>query len=78
MFSNGVNMVPIGKMLVFFGIILIVTGLLFQLVGKLPGIGRLPGDIYIKKGPVTFYFPIITSLILSLVLSLLLSLFWRK
>ncbi|HLD56149.1 MAG TPA: DUF2905 domain-containing protein [Candidatus Omnitrophota bacterium] len=67
-----------GKLLVFFGLILVLTGFAVQLVGKVPGFGRLPGDIYIKKGPVTFYFPMITSLIISLVLSLILSLFWRK
>ena len=67
-----------GKLLVFFGLVLVLTGLGVQWVGKVPGFGRLPGDIYLKKGPVTFYFPIITSLIISLVLSLLLSLFWRK
>ncbi len=71
-------MSDLGKLLIFFGLILILTGFLVQWVGKVPGFGRLPGDIYIKKGPVTFYFPMITSLIISLVLSLILSLFWRK
>jgi len=68
----------IGKTLVMFGFILILTGLLFQFIGKLPGIGRLPGDIYIRKGSFTFYFPIATSLAISLLLSLILSFFWRR
>lgn len=68
----------IGKLLVAFGIAFIFVGILFQLAGKFPGIGRLPGDIYIRKGPVTFYFPVVTSLIISLVLSLIISFFWRK
>ena len=67
-----------GKMLVIFGIIFLVTGLCLQLVEKLPGVGRLPGDIYIKKGPMTFYFPLATSLLISVLLSIVLSLFWRK
>ncbi len=65
-------------MLIAFGALLVLTGIAFQLLGKVPGVGRLPGDLYIKKGPVTFYFPFVTSLVISVVLSLLLSLFWRK
>ncbi len=60
-----------GKLLVFLGIILIVAGLFISFVG------RLPGDIYIKKENFTFYFPITTSIVLSIVLSLLLYLFSR-
>ncbi|MBI1977182.1 MAG: DUF2905 domain-containing protein [Candidatus Omnitrophica bacterium] len=68
----------IGKLLVLFGFILILTGLLVQVAGKLPGVGRLPGDIYIRKGSFTFYFPLATSILISIVLSLILSLFWRR
>ena len=60
-----------GKLLIFLGIILIVAGLFVSFVG------RLPGDIYIKKENFTFYFPITTSIVLSIVLSLLLYLFSR-
>ncbi len=67
-----------GKTLIMFGFILVLAGLVFQLLGKVPGIGRLPGDIYIRKGTFTFYFPIVTSLVLSLLLSLALSFFWRR
>ena len=68
----------LGKSLVVFGIALAALGIVFQLADKLPGIGRLPGDIYIRKGPVTFYFPVVTSLAISLILSLAVSFFWRK
>ena len=68
----------IGKLLVVFGIIFVLVGLAFQLLGKVPGLGRLPGDIYIKRGPVTFYFPFVTSLVISLILSLAFTLFWRR
>ncbi len=67
-----------GKTLIMFGLVLILTGVVFQLLGKVPGIGRLPGDIYIRKGSFTFYFPVVTSLALSLFLSLMLSFFWRR
>lgn len=71
-------MSQVGKIFVYVGIFLIVFGLLFQGMEKWLGLGRLPGDIYVKKGPVTFYFPLATSLLISLILSLLLSLFWRR
>lgn len=68
----------IGKVLLFLGAFLFVLGSFFLLGGKLPWVGRLPGDILIEKKNVHFYFPLGTSLLLSLVLSFFLSLFWRK
>ena len=44
---------------------------------RIPGLGRLPGDIVYRKGNFTFYFPLVTCLLLSVILSLLLSLFRR-
>ena len=66
------------KTLIFLGVILIVLGVGLNLVGRLPGLGKLPGDIFIKKDNFTFYFPIATSLLISLLLSLLLFLWNRK
>ena len=66
------------KTLIFFGIILIAAGVMTALLGKIPGIGRLPGDIYIRKGSFTFYFPFATSVILSLILTLFFTLFGKK
>ncbi len=57
---------------------MIAAGLLAAVFGKIPGLGRLPGDIYIRKGNFMFYFPLATSLVLSLVLTLAFSLFGRK
>lgn len=68
----------ISKMLIVFGVLFVVIGLLLQFLGKIPGFGRLPGDIYIRKDSFTFYFPLATSLFISLVLSLIVNLFWRK
>ena len=61
----------LGKILMSFGMVLIVIGGLFTLSGKIPWIGRLPGDIYIKKGNLAFYFPIVTSILLSIAFSLI-------
>jgi hypothetical protein len=47
-------------------------------VGRIPGIGRLPGDITIQRGNWTFYFPIATSIVLSVLLTLLFWLFGRR
>lgn len=56
------------RMLIIIGLVLVGVGLLMKL--GLP-IGRLPGDIVIRRGSGSFYFPIVTCLILSVVLSLL-------
>ena len=63
----------IGKMLVFFGLLLAVAGLVLIVLGRtnLP-IGRLPGDIVYRGKHTTFYFPLATSILLSIVLSLVL------
>ena len=62
------------RLLITVGVLLIVAGVLVRI--GLP-IGRLPGDIVIRRGSGTFYFPIVTCIILSIVLSLLLSIFRR-
>ncbi|MEW6289339.1 MAG: DUF2905 domain-containing protein [Thermodesulfobacteriota bacterium] len=58
--------------LIIFGILLIVIGLLWPVLSKLP-MGRLPGDIVVRRGNFSFYFPVTTSVVISLLLSLL---FW--
>ncbi|MHB8174591.1 MAG: DUF2905 domain-containing protein [Nitrospirota bacterium] len=71
-------MTEFGKLLIIIGAVLLVLGALFLLSGRLPWIGRLPGDIVVHRKNFTFYFPLATSLILSLVLSLILWLVGRK
>jgi membrane protein implicated in regulation of membrane protease activity len=68
----------LGKLLIFFGAILVILGAAFLLGGKIPWLGRLPGDIYIQRRNFTFFFPLTTSILLSVVLSLLLYLFFRR
>jgi len=71
-----------GKLFIGFGLLLILIGGLLTLAGTLPGkipwIGRLPGDIYIQRENWSFYFPLGTSILLSVILTLLFSLFGRR
>ncbi len=66
-----------GKTLIILGLILVVAGLLLHFSGRIPFLGRLPGDIRIEKENFSFYFPLGSCLLLSLVLSLLFWLFKR-
>jgi hypothetical protein len=65
----------LGKSLIGFGVIITLIGVLVFFSDKIPFIGRLPGDIYIKRENFSFYFPLATGLLLSLVISLILWLF---
>ncbi|MBI4340127.1 MAG: DUF2905 domain-containing protein [Chloroflexi bacterium] len=67
----------IGKLLLLLGVSLALLGLLLVLAGKVPGIGRLPGDILVRRGGFTLYFPLATMLITSLALSLIVALVLR-
>ncbi|MBU3911983.1 MAG: DUF2905 domain-containing protein [Candidatus Omnitrophica bacterium] len=71
-------MTGLGKILVLSGSVLIIFGVLFMLANKVPWIGRLPGDIYIKRENLNFYFPITTSILLSIVISLVLFFMGRR
>jgi Protein of unknown function (DUF2905) len=66
----------LGKFLVVFGLILAGVGLLIMLAPRVPWLGRLPGDIIIRRENFTFYFPLVTCLLVSVVLSLI-ALFFR-
>ena len=65
----------LGKMLVLLGVLILVIGLLLLVGEKIPWVGRLPGDIIIKKERFTFYFPLATSILISILLTLLFTLF---
>ncbi|MDR5658057.1 DUF2905 domain-containing protein [Serpentinicella sp. ANB-PHB4] len=67
----------LAKTIIFIGVILIVIGLLVM-GGSRFGLGRLPGDIFLKRGRLTIYFPIVTSIIISIILSFLLNTFFRN
>ena len=65
------------KTLIFFGLLLVVIGFILSLVGRLPWLGNLPGDITIQRGRFTFYFPITTCIVISVLISLVLYFFRR-
>jgi hypothetical protein len=66
-------MPAIGKMLIILGGLIALAGVILLLAHKIPYIGRLPGDIYVKKENFTFYFPLTTCIVVSIILSLI---FW--
>jgi hypothetical protein len=70
-------MAALGRMLIVLGIIIVAVGLVLLFAQKIPYIGRLPGDISIKKDSFTFYFPLTTCIIVSLLLTLIFWLFRR-
>ncbi|MGE5605884.1 MAG: DUF2905 domain-containing protein [Bacteroidota bacterium] len=71
-------MEQMGKLVMIVGVSILALGALLWLGGKVPGIGKLPGDIMIKRGNFTFYFPLATSILLSIILSIILALFRRR
>lgn len=62
---------PFGKILIVTGIVIVVIGIIFMFGDKIPFLGKLPGDITIKKENFSFYFPIVTSIVISILLSLI-------
>ena len=64
-------MAPLGKSLVLLGLVLVVAGAGLWASSSVPFLGRLPGDIYIRRGNFSFYFPLTTCVLASAVLSLL-------
>jgi len=70
-------MAGIGKQLLYLGLLLVIVGVVFSLVGKLPWLGHLPGDITIQRERFTFYFPLATCILISLIISLVLYFFRR-
>ncbi len=67
----------LGKILILFGVILLIGGIIIVLLSKIPGLGRLPGDISIEFGNISCFFPIATSILLSIVLTIVLNLLFR-
>jgi len=72
----GLNL--LAKALIVFGLILIILGTLLTLGGKIPWLGRLPGDIYIHRKGFSFYFPITTCILISIVFTIILWLIGRR
>ena len=66
----------IQKILIIVGVLFILVGLLYPFLRDI-GLGRLPGDVVIKKENSSFYFPIVTCIVVSVVVSLIL-MFFKK
>jgi hypothetical protein len=70
-------LVPLGKLFVVLGAVVVMVGLAMWGLGNLGWFGHLPGDIYLRRGNVTFYFPLAACILLSIIISLLLMVFRR-
>jgi hypothetical protein len=73
-------MSDLGKLLIGFGVLLVILGGVLLAAGHMSGKvpWRLPGDVFIQRGNWSFYFPLGTSILLSIVLSILFALFGRR
>lgn len=67
-----------GKILIVIGLVIAAVGFLVLLGGKIPWLGKLPGDFYYKGKNFTFYFPLATSIIISIILTIILIFINRK
>ncbi len=67
---------PVSKWLITLGLILVAAGLLWPVMSKL-GLGRLPGDIVVRRDGFSLYFPLMTCLVISVVVSILIWIFRR-
>jgi len=70
-------MSDLGRILIVTGALIAVAGVILVVAGKIPWLGRLPGDLYYKSDRVTGYFPLATCLIVSILLSLIFYMFRR-
>lgn len=67
------NLSNLGKIMVFIGLGIAVSGAIILLVSKIPFAGKLPGDINIKRENFSFYFPVSTSILLSIILTIVIN-----
>lgn len=67
-----------GKLILIAGIMLVITGGIIMLAGRLPLVGQLPGDFAFRRGNTTIYFPLATMILASILLTILLNLFLRR
>jgi hypothetical protein len=71
-------MSELGRALLIFGLVLAAVGLVLMFADRIPLLGRLPGDILVKRKNFTIYFPLATMVLLSIVLTLILNLIFRR
>ena len=71
-------MPELGRALIVLGVVIALAGVVLVVFGRVPWIGRLPGDIHVERGPWSFYVPLGTSILLSILLTLVLWLIGRR
>jgi len=71
-------MVSLGKLLLVGGLVMAALGVVLLLAGRIPWLGKLPGDISVQGKNFSFHFPVVTCMILSIVLTIILNLFFRN
>ena len=71
-------MSSMGRMVLLLGLLIVGVGVLMLLAGRVPFLGRLPGDIAVQRGNWSFYFPLATSILISLLLTVVLNVFARR
>jgi hypothetical protein len=67
----------LGRMLIIVAIVILIVGVALLLVGRIPLIGRLPGDFTIRRDGFTLFFPLATMIIISIILTIVLSVIGR-
>ena len=70
-------MAPVAKSLILMGLAIAALGVVLWLFSGVPLLGRLPGDIYVRRGNLTFYFPVVTCILVSIAVSLIFALMRR-
>lgn len=71
------NVAGLARILIGLGLFLVLLGGLLWLASRL-GLGRLPGDLSFRRGSVSFYVPLASSLVLSVLLTVLLNILFRR
>jgi len=69
---------PLAKSLIVLGVVLLAVGVALLFAGRLPFLGRLPGDLVYQRDSVTIYIPLGTMLLLSILMTILLNLLFRR
>jgi len=77
-FRYNSEMHQLGKSLIVIGLLIAAAGGLMLVIERIPGIGRLPGDIVVERKNFSFYFPVGTGILISIILSLAMWLFGRR
>lgn len=66
------------KIIIVVGGLIVIIGVIMLLGGKVPFLGKLPGDIHIRGKNFSFHFPLVTSIVLSIILTVIVNLIFRK